>query len=253
MKLSGIHIYPVKSTQGHDLRHAIVEPWGLAGDRRYLVTGPDGAMITARTHPKLLTCRAELDGDRLTLTAPGARPLVVVPSQATRPVSVWDDPVELRDCGDDAAAWLTALLDAPARLMWLDDPTRRQVDQRYGRPDETVSLADGYPLLLATTASLARLNDWVAETAAERGEESPEPLVMRRFRPSLVIDGAQAAFAEDDWKRVRVGEVEFRVTKGAIAAFSPRSTRTLSPRARSPFARCPGIASGMGRCGSVST
>lgn len=35
---------------------------------------------------------------------------------------------------------------------------------------------------------------------------------MTRFRPNLVVRGA-APFAEDDWLRVRVGEVVFRVVK----------------------------------------
>lgn len=35
---------------------------------------------------------------------------------------------------------------------------------------------------------------------------------MLRFRPNLVVEGS-AAFAEDDWKRVRIGDVEFRVVK----------------------------------------
>jgi uncharacterized protein YcbX len=36
---------------------------------------------------------------------------------------------------------------------------------------------------------------------------------MRRFRPSVVVAGAPA-WAEDDWKRVRIGPVTFRVAKG---------------------------------------
>jgi uncharacterized protein YcbX len=35
---------------------------------------------------------------------------------------------------------------------------------------------------------------------------------MLRFRPNLVIEGGEA-FAEDGWKRLRIGEVEFRVVK----------------------------------------
>jgi uncharacterized protein YcbX len=39
------------------------------------------------------------------------------------------------------------------------------------------------------------------------------PLEMLRFRPNLVIEGA-APYAEDSWKRIRIGELEFRVAKG---------------------------------------
>jgi uncharacterized protein YcbX len=38
---------------------------------------------------------------------------------------------------------------------------------------------------------------------------------MLRFRPSVVVAGT-APHAEDDWKRVRIGEVEFDVAKPCI-------------------------------------
>ncbi|MFI7614812.1 MOSC domain-containing protein [Nonomuraea terrae] len=214
MKLASISLYPVKSAAGHDVPEAEVQPWGLAGDRRHLITDAGGEILTAREEPRLLACVPVLDGEMLTLTGPHAEPLRVVPGTAHSTVDVWGDPVRLTDCGDEAAAWLSALAGRPVRLQWLDDPTRRPVDPAYGRPDDRVSLADAYPLLLTSTASLDRLRDWIAETALERGEEPPEPLPMRRFRPNVVVEGAAEPFAEDEWKRVRIGEVVFRVTKG---------------------------------------
>ena len=35
---------------------------------------------------------------------------------------------------------------------------------------------------------------------------------MNRFRPNIVVSGAEA-FAEDDWKTIRVGDASFRSTK----------------------------------------
>ncbi|MEV0307061.1 MOSC domain-containing protein [Nonomuraea fuscirosea] len=213
MRLASISLYPVKSTAGHEVTAAEVEPWGLAGDRRYLVTGADGEVLTARVEPRLLACVARLDGGALTLTGPHAPPLPVSPAGWRSTVTVWGTPVELTDCGDAAAKWLSALVGRPVRLKWLDDPARRPVDPAHGRPGDRVSLADGYPLLLTSAASLARLDDWIAETALERGEEPPAPLPMRRFRPNVVIDGVAEPFAEDEWKRLSIGEVEFRVGK----------------------------------------
>lgn len=214
MKLASITFYPVKSTAGHEVAEAEVQPWGLAGDRRHLITDEHDEVLTARTEPRLLACVARLDGDTLTLTGPHAGPLTVVPTATLSVVNVGRTPVKLTDCGDAAAEWLSELAGRPVRLQWLDDPTRRPVDPAYGRPEDRVSLADAYPLLLTTTASLARLNDWIAEGALERGEEPPAPLPMRRFRPNVEIGGVAEPFAEDHWKRVRIGEVDFRVTKG---------------------------------------
>lgn len=234
MRLAGIHRYPVKSTMGHDPRSAEVLPWGLAGDRRYLVTDAAGRMLTARTHARLLTCRAEVDGEAITLTAPGLRELRVTPSGATSVVRVWNDQVELTDCGAAAAAWFGELLGLPARLAWLDDPARRPVDPEYGGPLDRVNLADAYPVLLATTASMAQLNAWIAETACELGEEPPLPLPIGRFRPNLVIEGVARPFAEDSWSRVRVGEVEFRVVKGCARCVIPTIDPVTLRRAAEP-------------------
>ncbi len=215
MRLASIHIYPIKSTRGLEVTSADVEPWGLAGDRRYMVVDAAGEGLTARTHPRMLGVTATPEGSGLKLTGPHAAPLRLpdVSGTPSRLVRVHRDDVDAVDTGDEAAAWFTELLGLPVRLVWLDDPTRRPVDPEYGTPDDRVSFADAYPLLLASSASLRLLNDWIAEEAVERGEEPPAPLPMRRFRPSLVVEDVPEPFAEDRWRRVRVGDVPFRAVK----------------------------------------
>lgn len=65
-----------------------------------------------------------------------------------------------------------------------------------------MAFADGFPLLLIGQASLDDLSQRVGQ-----------PLSMLRFRPNLVVTGSEA-YAEDGWKRIRIGEVEFEVAKG---------------------------------------
>ncbi len=91
------------------------------------------------------------------------------------------------------------------RLVYLDDPTRRPVDPQYGRAGDIVSFADGFPLLLTSTGSLGELGAWLA---ADR--QAPVP--MTRFRPSVVVSGAPP-WAEDRWRRIRIGAIPFRVAK----------------------------------------
>ena len=93
--------------------------------------------------------------------------------------------------------------------MYLDDPTRRPTNPAYSLDGDRVSFADGYPLLLTSEESLDALNDWIAE--GPRAAEGPVP--MRRFRPSVVVSGAPA-WAEDGWRRLRIGPVTFRAVKG---------------------------------------
>jgi uncharacterized protein YcbX len=208
--LTGLRRYPVKSCRGEDLDTAVVEPWGLAGDRRWMVVDEGGTVVTARDVHGMLRIVPQLLDGALRLTARGAEPLVVPePRTPTTEVQIWDDTVAAAAGGDDADEWLRTVLGIPVRLVFLDDPRRRAADPRYALPGDVVSFADGYPLLLASENSLALLNDWIAE--GPRADEGP--LAIARFRPSLVVSGA-APFAEDGWTRIRIGEAEFRVVKG---------------------------------------
>ena len=218
MRLSSLNIHPLKSGAILPVSQARVEPWGLAGDRRWMVVDADGVLLSAREERRLFTIRATTTdpADSLTLEAPDAVRLDVArPGADHVPVRLHRHHLLARPAGPEADAWLSEVLGRDGlRLVWCDDPTRRSPNPAYGQPGDSVSFADGYPVTLTTTASLALLNEWIVEAALERGEPTPETLPIERFRPNLVVDGAGEAFAEDDWKRVRVGEVELRVVKG---------------------------------------
>jgi uncharacterized protein YcbX len=213
LQLADIWRYPVKSCRGEQLTEARVEPWGLAGDRRWMVVDTEGNPVTAREHRPMLLITPELDGggDKISLSSPGLSDLVVpVPSgEELIPVNVWGADLLASPAGDEAAAWLAGIIGEPVRLVYLDDPTRRPVRPNYSDPGDRVSLADGFPLLLTTEESLSALNGWIAQ--GPKASEGPVP--MRRFRPSVVVSGA-AAWAEDGWRRLRIGPVTFRSVRG---------------------------------------
>jgi uncharacterized protein YcbX len=211
LQLTDIWRYPVKSCRGEQLAEAVVEPWGLAGDRRWMVVDDAGDPLTAREHPRMVLIRPQLNGDDITLTSPDVADLTVrVPSGADLvPVRVWASGLLAAPAQDKAATWLTEVIGVPARLVYLDDPTRRAPNPDYSQAGDRVSFADGYPLLLTSEESLAALNGWIAE--GKRPHEGPVP--MRRFRPNVVVSGAPA-WAEDGWRRLRIGPVTFRNAKG---------------------------------------
>jgi uncharacterized protein len=213
LQLADIWRYPVKSCRGERMGSAVVEPWGLAGDRRWMVVDGSGEALTARECPPLVLVTPRLDGDRIRLTSPGLPELTVpvpVPSDGDLvPVSVWGNALAATLACDEASEWLGKITGEAVRLVYLDDPTRRAPNPAYSQPEDRVSLADGYPLLLTTPESLGALNDWVLE--GRRAAEGPVP--MTRFRPSAVVAGAPA-WAEDGWRRLRIGAVTFRVAKG---------------------------------------
>ena len=205
--LSSIHIYPLKSCAPLALEHAQVEARGLARDRRWMAIDADGNFMTGRDHPRLTLIRALPDGDALQLDAPGMPTLhLLPPAHAARiETAVWGARVTPQLASAQAQAWISAFLGAPCRLVHMDAACTRAVkakyEGRYGEDGDEVSLADGFPLLLISQAALDQLNGKLAR-----------PVPMLRFRPNLVVAGTQA-HAEDGWKRIRVGAVEFDVVK----------------------------------------
>ncbi|MEU1699509.1 MOSC domain-containing protein [Streptomyces pseudogriseolus] len=234
-RVRSIHVHPVKAFRSLPLREVAVERWGPAGDRRWMLIDDGGKVVTQRRHPRLaLAAAGPLPGGGVVLSAPDRAPVTVpVPAPgATVPADVFGDKVEVVPAEDPAVhAWCSDYLGVSVRLVHLDDPAvRRPVDPAYALPGETVTFADGYPLLLTTTASLDRLNDLVAQGAhAHEG-----PLPMSRFRPNVVIEGTEA-WAEDDWSRVTVGEVAFRVTKPSGRCVVTTTDQDTARRGREPL------------------
>jgi uncharacterized protein len=233
-ELLSIHVHPVKALRGQAPREAVVEPWGLAGDRRWALIDDGGKVVTQRQQPRLALAAAELlPGGGVRLSAPGRPALrVAVPvAAAPVPVEIFRDKVKGVPADAAAHAWCSDYLGADVRLVHMDDPaTRRPVDPAYALPGETVSFADGYPLLVATTASLDALNSLIAQG----GHAAEGPLPMNRFRPNLVVSGTDA-WAEDGWSRLVVGEVEFRVAKPCGRCVVTTTDQGTAARGKEPL------------------
>ena len=236
-QLATIHVYPIKSCAPLAPSEARVEARGLAGDRRWMIVDASGRFITGRQQPRLTLVRAQSDGDALHLEAPGMAPLRLIPpaTGARLASTVWDDSVPALPAEMAADAWISTFLGQSARFVFMDAACVRAVDPRYGAAGDEVSFADGYPLLLISQAALDALNARLVT-----------PVPMLRFRPSLVVAGT-APHAEDGWKRIRIGAVEFDVVKPCTrcvfttvdferGAFDPSGEplRTLTTYRRTP-------------------
>lgn len=205
--LSAIDIYPLKSAKGHALDRANVVATGLENDRQWLVVDREGQFLTQREEPRLALIAATVAGDEMTLQAPQTGSVRVVAERAASNarVRVWGDTVYAHTANAAADEWLSDYLGASYRLVKMPQPSFRQVDLDYARPGDTVGFADAFPFLLISQASLDDLN----ERLTAKGEVR---LPMNRFRPNLVVDGCDA-FAEDGWRRIGIGGIEFRVCK----------------------------------------
>lgn len=227
LRLSALYRYPLKSAKGESLSHASLDELGLTGDRRWmLVEASSGRFLTQRAVAGMSQLSALWNASGgLTLSAPGHSPLeVAVPAvdEHLRGVTIWNDTLRVPDAGDEAAAWLSEFIGKPVRLVHVPLERARITQAGYGKDDDRVAFADGFPLLLIGQASLEDLSLRV-------GRE----LEMLRFRPNLVIEGS-TAFAEDQWKRIRIGEVEFRLVKACsrciLTTIDPQSGERSADR-----------------------
>lgn len=206
LRLSSIYRFPMKSAQGESLQRAELDSLGLVGDRRWmLVDASNGRFFTQRAMPHMSQLSALWNAEGgLTLKAEGLQPLdVPVPGADAemRGAFIWSDNMYVPDAGDEAAEWLSGFLGKACRLVHVPQDRARDIPGSLS-PEEKVGFADGYPLLLIGQASLDDLSSRVGR-----------PLEMLRFRTNLVVEGSEP-YAEDSWKRIRIGGVEFGVVKG---------------------------------------
>jgi len=218
MHLSEINIYPVKSLTGISLAEAVIEDRGLRYDRRWMLVDRNNRFFTQREFPAMATISIDLDGDKFTARVRNGA--IVVPfepeSGEFHTTQIWKSEVKGEFYSTDVDEWFSRAIGTDCRLVRLPESSRRAVNPEYAvRPaEDIVSFADGYPFMLIGQASLDDLNSRLAD-----------PLPMNRFRPNFVVEGSDA-FAEDSWKKIRIGETIFHVVKPCERCVIPTIDQT---------------------------
>lgn len=200
--LSEIWIYPIKSLGGIRLQEAEVQPRGLAYDRRWMLTDPDGRFVTQREIPEMALLGTAIEGEMLRVfrkkNPSETWQLTLSPRPEEMPevpVQVWNDRCTARRYGPEVNAWFSEQLGQPLQLVYMPDTTRRVADEQYAPSGHYVSFADGFPILIIGQASLDDLNSRL-----------DQPLPMNRFRPNLVITGSRP-YEEDSWSQFQISNV----------------------------------------------
>ena len=191
--LSGLHLHPIKSCAGIAVDEALVVETGLEFDRAWMVVDEHSEFLSQRELPQLALVKPRLRDRDVQLRAPGmlALHLRFDTAEAACRVTVWDDTVAAYDMGDLAAQWFSDYLGRRARLARFDPAARRLADPEWTGPFEAeTAFADGFPLLVTSTASLTELN----RRLLAAGHDA---VSMQRFRPNLVLDGIDEAHGED--------------------------------------------------------
>jgi uncharacterized protein YcbX len=203
--LSRLYVYPVKSLKGIALDEAKVERRGLQYDRRWMLVDEENTFITQREHPRMATVALKLDPEGLRASAEGMEDLLIPYTPLKLEpltVTVWRSVCQALAVADHVDEWFSSFLQTPCRLVYMPDESRREVNPLYAVDQDIVSFADGYPFMLIGEASLDQLNERLNET----------PVPMNRFRPNFVLKGT-TAFAEDEWKEIKIGDTIFHLVK----------------------------------------
>ena len=187
------HVAPVKSLALEQVERVHVGPRGIDGDRRFVLAGADGVMLTQREVGALALVSAHYAAaaNTLALRFPGGR-TVAAPIELGEPASSafyteYQSPGRAVAGPFDAA--LSDYAGQPVRLVRTDDPG--------------AAFDDG----AVTIASLASVD---AVTHAAGGA----PVDRRRFRQSFYISGTDA-HGEDGWigRDITIGEALLHVEK----------------------------------------
>ena len=203
-RIAGLWIYPVKGCRGIPVEAAPVEPMGLAHDRRWMVVRPGGRFLTQRELPALARIGTAIEDGQLVLVLDGQRhPVLPAEGDGRMGVTVWGQRLPAIPQSPQIDRLLAEFLGRAVHLVRFAPEALRPCDPAISPPGARTGFADGFPLLLASTSSLARLNDHLVEAGSE-------PVPMARFRPNLIVDGLRA-WAEDEASWLRAGTTVFRL------------------------------------------
>ncbi len=206
MQISEINIYPIKSLGGISLNEVMIEEKGLQYDRRWMLVDGNGKFFTQREFPKMATLKVSLESDGLRVSVENENLFISFDENGAGEeiqVEVWNSKLTAQTSENNINQWFSVALQTNCRLVRMNQNSNRQVNPIYAvrKFQDTVSFADGYPFMLIGEGSLDDLNS-----------KLENPIQMNRFRPNLVVKNSEA-FAEDNWKQIKIGETVFHIVK----------------------------------------
>jgi hypothetical protein len=213
LRIAQLFVHPIKSCGAIAVDQATLIDTGFEFDREWMVVDCHGEFASQRELPRMALVQPTLRAEDMVLRAPGmlALHLRLDAVEGACRVRVWDDEVDAFDMGDLAAQWFSDFLGQPLRLARFDPDAMRLASARWtGAIKACTAFADGFPLLVASTASLDELN----RRMAAGGHAA---VTMQRFRPNVVLDGIADAHGEDFIDTLEIespdGPVQLKIVK----------------------------------------
>ena len=201
-RVTRLRVHPLKGARATELESMEFDALGPRWDRRWMVVGLGGGMVTQRDTPRLAIVHPHLENGALRLEADGMDSLTLPTTPTGDPLGVTIHGTGAVGCAvsSDADAWLSSVLGRDVRLVFMREEDARATDPAYAG-GRLVSFADGFPALLVSERS-------VEELARRSGRDIP----VERFRPNIVVTGAHP-HDEDQWQRFTLGNLGFSGVK----------------------------------------
>eukprot|EP01084_Bolivina_argentea_P110682 197591_1 len=225
IKIKSLYVYPVKSTQGFEVKKWKLSKYGMKYDREYLVYSPKTkSVITQRQVNLMALIKARLiftNNDEsnavtgLQFSAPKMIDIFVpiadesIEQNQVKDIKWFMDKLTGTDQGDNISQWLTKYLNGNSdkkekeyRLMrvsskyyrGLNNSEKKIVITNKNVPNTLIDstlppYSDAYPLLIVSDSSLNEINKRLKK-------KNCQPIKINRFRPNIYIQSNEA-FIED--------------------------------------------------------
>lgn len=213
VEVTGLSYYPIKSCGAVEAGEVTFSELGIEHDREWMLVGPKGNFLSQRTHPELALVQTRIEDGSLVANAPGMGELVLSLERdldaEVVDVNLWKKPGTGTSEGADAQDYFSTYLGRDARLLRVQEARHIKDECRVDGASGRTGFADGFPILLASEDSLTELN-----------QHLEEPVTIDRFRPNIVVSGADA-YDEDFWREVQIGGLRAFVVRACARCPMP--------------------------------
>ncbi|CAO1377562.1 unnamed protein product [Diamesa serratosioi] len=216
-RLRSIRIFPIKSCGAMNISGSWpLSRKGLQYDRDWIIiNAANGTALTQKHETKMCLIEPVIDIERkiMKLMFGSGYDSVEIPLDVDDSLKVsanicetkiCGDRIQGFDCGDEVGRWLSDVLN-------IDGLRLIKYSERISNKRSDISLSNQAQLLLVPEISVRWLIDQV-EDYKHLDMDVPENFqnIVNRFRGNLIIEQGEA-FAENGWKKIRIGNVELDV------------------------------------------
>ena len=203
INIDALYNYPLKSGKGILLNETLVFKTGFKLDRDFAIINKNKVVLTARENPRILLLNTSFKDSVLQIAIPN-KECINVPLNGFKKqdieVVLFKKETKALIVSKAVNNLLSEFLKEQVCLVCTNPLVLRSVKEEYnGKPGDVISFSDIAPVHLVNEESVKALNLNLVQ-----------PVLRTRFRPNIIVSGI-SAYAEENWKYIKIGECEFEV------------------------------------------